>query len=509
MIYKVYSAAVIALDAAIIEVETDISPGLPSATIVGLADTAIKEARERVKSALKHTGFEFPRSKVAINLAPADLPKIGTHYDLPIAISVLINSNQVDLNVKNKVFVGELSLDGELRPVTGVLAIAEKLSLTRHKVLFVPRSNAPEAALVPKVQIVAVDSLDHLIKMLKGLSRLQYVQKPGKISNFKNNKNFNDFAMVRGQETAKRALEIAASGNHNVLLTGSPGSGKTLLARSFPSILPALNQLEALEVTKIYSVSGLLHPQGELIIARPFRSPHHSSSNIALVGGGSEPRAGEITLAHRGVLFLDELPEFPRHVLESLRQPLEDGKVQIARAARTVTFPAKFSLIAAQNPCPCGYYGDQSRSCVCLPSQLLRYQKKISGPLLDRIDLHVSVPRLSSEKLEEVAGGERSEQIRARVERARTIQKKRFNKNNLSILTNSEMGLREIKEFCVLGREATLLLRSAVTNQQLSPRGYFRVLKVARTIADLGEKENIETRHVAEALMFREKEREY
>lgn len=499
MLKKIYSAAVIGLSAELIEVETDVSSGLPATIVVGLPDAAIRESRERVKSALKHSGSEFPKSRVAVNLAPADLPKIGTHYDLPIAISILLNSGQISFDPSKKMFVGELALDGILRPVSGILVIAEAAAKRGFETLFVPEENAFEASLIHGLSVVAVRDLRHLLAILEGLAPFIYFEAPKRAFQESNLVTPWDFRLVRGQELAKRALEIAASGSHNLLMSGPPGSGKTLLARGLSTILPELSYPEALEVTKVYSVAGLLPGKQGLVTTRPFRSPHHTASGIALVGGGSEPRPGEITLAHRGVLFLDEFPEFHRDVLESLRQPLEDGIINVARASRSITFPAKFMLVAAQNPCPCGFSGDPEKACICSPTQFLRYQKKISGPLLDRIDLHVEVPRLSFEKIEEEKDFEDSATVRARVQAARERSLKRFGK------TNAEMGMKEIKEYCRPDGAGLLLLRNAVANQHLSARAYHRVLKLARTIADLFGKEQVTSEHIAEALLFRPK----
>ncbi len=499
MLQKVYSAAVIGLSAELVEIETDISSGLPATIVVGLPDTAIREARERVKSALKHANMQFPRSRVAINLAPADLPKIGTHYDLPIAVSVLLNSNQLDFEAKGKLFVGELALDGTVRPVSGILVIAEAAKTRGFETLFVPEENALEASLIEGLQVVSVSSLAELLRMLAGFAPLRHFTKPKGEEVSKSLESPWDFRLIRGQELAKRALEIAASGGHNVLMSGPPGSGKTLLARGLSTVLPAMTRAEALEVTKIYSVAGFLPGKQGVIAERPFRSPHHTASGVALVGGGSDPRPGEITLAHRGVLFLDEFPEFHRDVLESLRQPLEDGVINVARASRTVAYPAKFMLIAAQNPCPCGWSGDPEKTCVCAPTQFLRYQKKVSGPLLDRIDLHVEVPRLSFEKIEEESELESSSAIRLRVAAARERQLDRFGK------TNAEMGIKEIKQYCRPDNAGLLVLRNAVAQHHLSARSYHRVLKLARTIADLFSQEQVTSDHIAEALMYRPK----
>ncbi len=501
---KILSAAVVGLDAELVEVEADTASGpLGHFAIVGLPDTAVSESKERVRSAIKNSGLKFTKRKVVINLAPADLRKEGPSYDLPIAISILSATNKILIigDTSQMLLVGELALNGEVRPVNGVLSLSLSARAKGIEKIFVPAVNAAEAKLVKDLEVYPVNNLLEVVEHLQGIQTIKPAQAID--FNFSNTSIPFDLAHVRGQEHVKRAMEIAAAGAHNMIMSGSPGAGKTLIARAMPSILPDLTVEEALELTKIYSVAGKLSASAGLVRSRPFRSPHHTASGVALVGGGAWPRPGEISLAHRGVLFLDEFAEFPRQVLENLRQPLEDGIIHVSRAAGNLSFPAKFILVAAMNPCPCGYAGDSEKSCVCSPVQTINYKKKISGPILDRIDLHVEVPRVKFEKLASDAGGENSQSVKERVEKARKIQTERF--ADTPFITNSEMSSEAAKRFCGLDGAGMNLIRSAVDQMHLSARAYFRVLKLARTIADLAGEEKIMVPHLAEALQYRPK----
>lgn len=504
MVNKVTTATVIGLNAHEVSVETDVLNGLPSFSIVGLPDTAITEARDRVRSAIKNSGYTFPAKKVVINLAPADLKKEGSNFDLPIAIGLLIEEEVLSEDlVKDYAFVGELSLDGTLRSVTGVLPIILGLKDLGIKNVIVPKANAFEAALAGTINIYGANSLNEVVAHFTDEKIAKTEIDINKyLAETSNQEYIYDFKDVKGQQKAKKALEIAAAGGHNMLMIGSPGSGKTLMAKCFASILPPLELQEALELTKIYSISGLLSPDNPLMTMRPYRAVHHTASANGIIGGGTNPKPGEITLAHRGVLFLDEMVEFPRNVLEVLRQPLEDGEIVISRAKHSIKYPAKFMLLGAMNPCPCGYLGDKEKQCTCSEFQISRYQSRLSGPLLDRIDLQVEVPRLTAEELINTkSDAESSADIRKRVVNARKIQSERY--KNDGILTNSELTSKLLKKYCQLDKQSAEMLKIASVKYQLSGRRYDRILKLARTIADLENSKDISQNHVMQALQYR------
>ncbi len=501
MLAKVFSCAVIGVDGVLVEVEVDVGAGQPGTIVVGLPDAAVQESRERVRAAIRNSGGRFPHGRVTVNLAPADIKKAGPTYDLPIAVGILVSSNQLLADLDDALIVGEMSLDGILRHTPGIISMVSVAADRGMKRAFVPAVDAQEAALVAGITVYPVRTLSELVQHLHGFDPITPVPPVTSIAEVGDDGSLVDFADIRGQEHVKRGMEVAAAGSHNLIMTGPPGAGKTLLARSMPSILPAMTLDEALEVTRIYSVKGLLPNERPLVTLRPFRSPHHTTSHAGLVGGGSWPQPGEISLAHRGVLFLDELPEFSTRTLEVLRQPLEDKQVTLARASGTISFPANVSLVAAMNPCPCGYFGDVGRACSCSPSTVTRYQKRISGPLLDRIDIHLDVPRVDYEQLSDRRAAERSSEVRKRVESARRVQEARF--AGTDFRTNADMGPGEVQRFVRLDAAGEQLMAAAVRQLGLSARAYHRVLKLSRTIADLAGCDGVAAQHVAEALQYR------
>lgn len=507
---KIFSAALIGLDCLPIEVEVDMSPGLHCYNIVGLPDVAVKESKDRISSAIKNSGASPPHHsnrRVTVNLAPADLKKEGPSYDLPIAVAFLIASQQVgtqNVDLARSLFIGELSLEGKLRHVSGALAVALMAKEKGFEAIFLPKANAAEAALVEGLKIFGAETLEDLFLHFENKKLMEPAPQTDISHYYENAGSPYDMTYVKGQEHAKRALEIAAAGGHNILMSGPPGAGKTLLARTMPTILPPLNMGEALEVTKIFSIAGRIGDSRPLLTERPFRSPHHTASAPALVGGGNHPKPGEITLAHRGILFLDEFPEFHRDVLEALRQPLEDGVITVSRAQGTINFPARFTLVAAMNPCPCGNLTNPQKICLCSQGQISKYKRRVSGPLMDRIDLHIEVPPIKYDKLATEKVAEESASIRKRVDSARAAQKQRF--QNLNISTNAEMNLQMMKEFCQPDALGQQLLKNAVNTMHLSARSYHRILKLSRTIADLAGEQNITSNNIAEALQYRPKE---
>jgi magnesium chelatase family protein len=502
MLAKTRTCALVGLDGVLVETEVDIAPGLPKFYIVGLADIAVQESKERVRAAIRNSGVEFPMRRIAVSLAPADVRKSGPAYDLPIAIGILTSTGQVPEIDMNSLLLGELALDGTLRSTQGILPMVSVGKQQGFKRAFVPSVNAEEAALVQGIEVLPVKNLTELIAYLRSEKQIHPVTEAIDLEGLQQFRQEGpDISDVRGQEHAKRAIEVAAAGGHNLLMSGPPGSGKTLLAKSLPSILPSMTPDEALDVTTIYSVAGHLPSDRPMISERPFRAPHYTISNAGLVGGGANPRPGEITLSHRGVLFLDELPEFGHSSLEVLRQPIEDKVVTISRAQGTTTYPANFMLVAAMNPCPCGYSGDTEQACSCSPSSVSRYQRRISGPLLDRFDIFVDVPRVEYEKLITPPSSENSDVVRERISRAIAIQRRRF--DDTSIHSNSDMGPVEVWNHCEVEESARSLMQMAMKQLTLSARGLHRVSKVARTIADLADSPDILTPHVAEALQYR------
>jgi magnesium chelatase family protein len=508
MLSKILSSATVGIDAYIVEVETHCEKHIPGFTIVGLPDNTVKESRERVTAAIKNSGYDFPLKKITINLAPADIKKEGSSFDLPIAIGILAAIEKIDLTLlSDTIFLGELSLDGTLRPIKGALPVSVEARKKGIKNIILPKESAIEASIVDGINVYGMDNLSEVAKFLNGeIEKEKIVTNKDELFSRINSYHL-DFSDVKGQENVKRALEVAAAGAHNIIMIGPPGSGKTMLAKRIPSILPPMTFEEALETTKIHSIAGIIPKDHPLITERPFRSPHHTVSDAALVGGGSFPRPGEVSYSHHGVLFLDELPEFKKNVLEVMRQPLEDSKVTVSRSKLSLEFPANFMLAAAMNPCPCGFFTDPEKECTCAPQQIQRYMSKISGPLLDRIDIHIEVPAVKYKELSAETKSEKSECVRERVIKARKIQLERF-KGVKHIYNNGDMGSKEVRQYCKLDSAGSELLKMAMTKLGLSARAYDRILKVSRTIADLEASKGILSQHISEAIQYRSLDRE-
>lgn len=503
-----HACAVIGIDGIVVEVQVDFNPraGIPSFSIVGLPDSAVRESKERVRASIKNSGLQFPNKSYVVNLSPADLPKHSTAYDLAIAVGVLASTDQLPLHSLDKsLYVGELSLDGRVRHVKGAMAMAYAAKQEGIETIYVSTDDAGQASLIDGIKVIPVETLGQLVEHLYQMNPIEPFERSRISLKYQSlDGDYVDFADIKGQQHVKRALEVAAAGGHNVRLVGPPGTGKSLLSRALRTLLPSMTFEEALEVTRIYSVADLLHSEEPFVQFRPFQSPHHTISSAGLIGGGTIPKPGSVSLSHRGILFLDEANEFPTKILELLRQPIEDKTVTISRAKQSLTFPANFMLVLAHNPCPCGFYGDSSHACTCTPNQIRHYESKLSGPLLDRIDIHVDVPRVDYDKLMNDARGELSDIIRERVEQARQKQQKRYD-SLVNIYSNADLGAGDIQSYCILTEEAKQLLTLSVRKLQLSARSYHRVLKLSRTIADLADEELIEVSHVAEAIQYRPK----